>query len=69
MSDTVNTEFILDMHRKLYRWSATTSEKRFADLFNVVCNRATLFFAWHRLARNKGSNTPGTDGIVRRQGF
>jgi len=32
MSDTVNTGFILDMQRKLYRWSAANSEKKFADV-------------------------------------
>ena len=32
MSDTVNTGFILDMQRKLYRWSAANPEKKFADV-------------------------------------
>ena len=27
LSDTVNTEFILDMQRKLYRWSAADPDK------------------------------------------
>ena len=36
LSDAVNTGFILDMQRKLYRWSAADPDKRFADLFNVV---------------------------------
>ncbi|MBN9552914.1 MAG: group II intron reverse transcriptase/maturase, partial [Alphaproteobacteria bacterium] len=66
MSDTVNTGFILDMQRKLYRWSAADPDKRFADLFNIVCDRGTLLHAWQRLARNKGSNTPGTDGVTRK---
>src|SRR3954471_20249409 len=66
LSDTVNTGFILDMQRKLYRWSAADPEKRFADLFNVVCDRGTLLHAWQRLARNRGSNTPGTDGVTRK---
>ena len=66
MSDTVNTEFILDMQRKLYRWSAADPEKGFADLFNIVCDRRTLLHAWERLARNKGSNTPGTDRVTRK---
>ena len=66
MSDTVNTEFILDMQRKLYRWSAADPEKRFADLFNIVCDRGTLVHAWQRLARNRGSNTPGTDRVTRK---
>ncbi len=65
MSDTVNAGFILDMQRKLYRWSAANPEKRFTDLFNIVCDRRTLFHAWEKLASNRGSNTPGTDGITR----
>jgi retron-type reverse transcriptase len=65
LSDTVNTEFILDMQRKLYRWSAADPHKRFVDLFNIVCDRRTLLRAWERLARNRGSNTPGTDRVTR----
>jgi len=66
VSDTVNTAFILDMQRKLYRWSAADPDKRFADLFNIVCDRGTLLHAWRRLARNRGSNTPGTDRVTRK---
>ncbi len=65
MSDTVNTGFILDMQRKLYRWSAADPDKRYADLFNIVCDRRTLARAWERLSRNRGSNTPGTDRVTR----
>lgn len=63
----VNTAFVLDMQRKLYRWSDADSHKEFADLFNLVCDRRTLGHAWQRLARNTGSRTPGTDGITRRK--
>jgi RNA-directed DNA polymerase len=66
LSDTVNTEFILDMQRKLYRWSAADPEKGFSDLFNIVCDLRTLLHAWERLARNRGSNTPGTDCVTRK---
>jgi RNA-directed DNA polymerase len=66
LSGTVNTGFILDMQRKLYRWSAADPEKRFADLFNIVCDHGTLAQAWQRLARNRGSNTPGTDRVTRK---
>ena len=66
MSGAVNTTFVLDMQRKLYRWSSSDSDKVFADLFNLVCDRRTLTEAWQRLARNRGSRTPGTDGVTRR---
>ncbi len=66
MSSEVNTSFVLDMQRKLYRWSNGDPERIFADLFNLVCDRRTLDEAWRRLARNSGSRTPGTDGMTRR---
>ena len=66
MSGAVNTTFVLDMQRKLYRWSSSDPDKVFADLFNLVCDRRTLTEAWQRLARNRGSRTPGTDGVTRR---
>lgn len=65
-SDSVNTAFVLDMQRKLYRWTTAKPDKVFADLFNLVCDRRTLSAAWQRMARNRGSQTPGTDGITRR---
>lgn len=65
MSGTVNTAFVPDMQRKLYRWSSESPEKVFSDLFNLVCDRRTLDVAWRKLARNRGSQTPGTDGVTR----
>ncbi|MCK1448803.1 group II intron reverse transcriptase/maturase [Bradyrhizobium sp. 48] len=62
----VNTAFVLDMQRKLHRWSVANAEKVFADLFNIVCDRRTLLESWRRLTRNKGSRTPGTDGVTRK---
>ncbi|WP_247356714.1 MULTISPECIES: reverse transcriptase domain-containing protein [unclassified Bradyrhizobium] len=62
----VNTAFVLDMQRKLHRWSIANAEKVFADLFNIVCDRRTLLESWRRLTRNKGSRTPGTDGVTRK---
>lgn len=67
MSDTVNTGFVLDMQRKLYRWSTADTSKVYAELFNLVCDRRILDAAWQRLSRNRGSQTPGTDGITRRK--
>lgn len=67
MSSDVNTSFVLDMQRKLYRWSNEDPDKVFADLFNLVCDRRTLDEAWRRLARNNGSQTPGTDGMTHRK--
>ena len=67
MAGTVNTGFVLDMQRKLYRWSTADTDKVFADLFNLVCDRRMIAAAWKRLSRNKGSQTPGTDRMTRRK--
>ena len=67
MSGIVNTSFILDMQLKLYQWSASDKDRTFSDLFNLTCDRRTLIEAWIRLSRNRGSQTPGTDGMTRRR--
>jgi len=61
----VNTGVILDMQRKLYRWSWSDRNKVFSDLFNLVCDRRTLELAWKYLCQNQGSRTPGVDGVTR----
>ncbi|WP_264023059.1 hypothetical protein [Mycolicibacterium pyrenivorans] len=38
--------------------------RRFDDLFNFVCDPATLFVAFDRVAGNTGSRTPGVDGLT-----
>lgn len=67
MPGAVNTAFVLDMQRKLHRWSTEKADKVFEDMFNIVCDRRTLDEAWRRLARNRGSQTPGSDGVTRRK--
>jgi RNA-directed DNA polymerase len=47
---------------KLHYWALADSERRFDDLFNLVCDPAVLTVAWQRVAGNKGSHTPGVDG-------
>jgi RNA-directed DNA polymerase len=56
---------VLDFQRKLHQWSKTDREKRFHDLFNLVCDRATLVVAWDRVKSNRGSKTAGIDGATR----
>jgi len=65
--DAVNTAFVLDMQRKLNRWSDANADQVFADVFNLTCDRRTLAYAWKRLSANRGSHTPGTDGVTRRK--
>ena len=38
--------------------------RRFDDLFNFVCDPATLVVAFERVAGNQGANTPGVDGLT-----
>ena len=64
---SVNTEYVLDMQRKLYRWSRSNPTQVFDDLFNLVCDRRSLQYAWQMLCRNRGSNTPGVDMLTRRR--
>jgi len=52
---------------KLHRWAGEDAEKRFGDLFNLVCDHATLLTAWERVKRNRGSRTPGVDGETRKR--
>jgi len=66
-SVSVNTGAILDMQRKLYGWSRTDPHKVFSDQFNLVCDRRNLHLAWRQLSKNKGSRTPGMDGVTRRK--
>jgi RNA-directed DNA polymerase len=56
---------VLDHQRKLHRWARNEPERRFADVFNLVCDRATLVVAWERVAGNKGAMTAGVDAVTR----
>jgi RNA-directed DNA polymerase len=56
---------VLDHQRKLHRWARQEPERRFHDLFNLVCDRATLWVAWERVAGNRGARTAGVDAVTR----
>ncbi|MEV6259138.1 group II intron reverse transcriptase/maturase [Nocardia sp. NPDC051911] len=55
---------VSEMQDKLHRWAAADSGRRFDDVFNLVHDPATLRVAFHRLAGNRGRNTPGIDGVT-----
>lgn len=46
---------------KLHCWAVADGNRRFDDLYNLVCDPAVLAAAWERVAGNKGSRTPGVD--------
>lgn len=56
---------VLDHQRKLHRWATAGPERRFDDLFNLVCDRATWLVAWERVASNRGARTAGVDAVTR----
>ena len=56
---------VLGWQTKLHRWAAQADQAHFGDLFNLVCDPATLLVAWERVKRNRGSQTAGVDGQTR----
>jgi len=58
---------VLGWQTKLHRWAAQDEQQRFGDLFNLVCDPATLLVAWERVKRNRGSRTAGVDGQTRKR--
>jgi hypothetical protein len=50
-------ERVLGWRTKLHRWAGQDEQQRFGDLFNLVCDPATLLDAWERVKRNRGSRT------------
>lgn len=57
--------WVLHIQTKLHQWATTDSDKRFDDLYNLVCHPATLAVAWDHIKRNRGSRTAGVDGETR----
>jgi RNA-directed DNA polymerase len=56
---------VLHHQRKLHKWASTQPTKRFDDLWNLVCDPATLQVAWARVRNNQGSRTAGVDAVTR----
>jgi RNA-directed DNA polymerase len=55
---------VAGMQAKLHRWAVADPGRRFDDLFNLVCDPATLVVAFERVAGNRGAQTPGIDGLT-----
>jgi len=58
---------VLEIQTKLHRSASENEDRRFDDLFNLVCDPAFLRVAWERVRSNKGSRTAGIDGESARQ--
>jgi RNA-directed DNA polymerase len=52
------------MQTKLHRWAVADDGRRFDDVFNFVCDPATLMVAFDRVAGNAGARTAGVDGVT-----
>ena len=61
------SERVLGWQTRLHRWAVQDEQQRFGDLFNLVCDPATLLVAWERVKRNRGSRTAGVDGQTRKR--
>ena len=51
---TVAQQRVLEIQRKLHKWSMDDQDRRFSDLHNLVCDPATLMVAWLRVRGNRG---------------
>lgn len=63
----IASERVLGWQTKLHRWAVKDEQARFGDLFNLICDPATLLVAWERVKRNRGSKTAGVDGQTRKR--
>lgn len=55
---------VLRMQTKLHQWAVSDPDRRFDDLFNLVCDSAVLVVAWRRVRGNKGKRSGGIDGLA-----
>src|SRR6266498_2738343 len=53
---------VLGIQAKLHRWAIDDPERRFGDLFNLVCDPAFLLVGWRRVRGNRGARSAGVDG-------
>jgi RNA-directed DNA polymerase len=57
---------VLGIQTKLHQWATGDPNRRFDDLYNLVCDPAFLVVAWERVRRNKGARSAGVDGVAPR---
>src|SRR5215210_322075 len=54
---------VLRIQTKLHQWATGDPDRRFDDLFNLVCDPAVLVVAWTRVRGNQGKRSAGVDRI------
>ena len=57
---------VLGIQAKLHRWAVDGPNRRFDDLYNLVCDPAFLAVAWERVRGNRGARSAGVDGVAPR---
>ncbi len=55
---------VQEIQTKLHRWATDDPDRRFDDLYNLVCDPDFLLVAWARVRGNKGARTAGVDGVT-----
>ena len=55
---------VLQIQTKLHQWAIDGPDRRFDDLFNLVCDPAFLMVAWDRVRGNRGARAAGVDGVA-----
>lgn len=63
-SPLVAADRVRRMQVKLHQWARDDPARCFGDLYNLVCDPSFLVAAFERVAGNKGSRTPGVDGLT-----
>jgi RNA-directed DNA polymerase len=53
---------VLKIQVKLHQWAIDDADRRFDDLWNLVCDPAVLADAWQRVRSNRGARSAGVDG-------
>ena len=57
---------VLGIQTKLHQWATGDADRRFNDLYNLVCDPAFLVVAWDRVRGNRGARSAGVDGQTAR---
>jgi len=57
---------VLGIQAKLHQRATDSPDRRFYDLFNLVCDPAFLVVAWKRVRGNRGARSAGVDGVAPR---
>jgi RNA-directed DNA polymerase len=53
---------VAEIQTKLHRWATDDPNRRFDDLYNLVCDPAFLAEGWRRVKGNRGARSAGVDG-------